>query len=142
MKSLILLNWARAIQARFILVECRKSGTSRLYSLPQATSNSVRSIAAPARGLGLKLSKHEAILVTTQVVEKIGVPRPIRLKVRPEGHQVPIEQILDATMKLTLLHHGALKPPRLPMLLHGADRLADLRLNGVYVPECDRQFWL
>lgn len=137
-----LLNWARAIQARFILVECRKSGTSRLYSLPQATSNSVRSIAAPARGLGLKLSKHEAILVTTQVVEKIGVPRPIRLKVRPEGHQVPIEQILDATMKLTLLHHGALKPPRLPMLLHGADRLADLRLNGVYVPECDRQFWL
>lgn len=137
-----LLNWARAIQARFILVECRKSGTSRLYGLPQATSNSVRRITAPTRGLGLKLSKHEAILVTTQVVEKIGVPRPIRLTVRPEGHQVPIEQILDATLKLTLLHHGALKPPRLPMLLHGADRLADLRLNGVYVPECDRQFWL
>ncbi|MCU0549134.1 MAG: hypothetical protein MUC48_07280 [Leptolyngbya sp. Prado105] len=136
-----LLNWARAIQSRFILVECRKSGTSRLYNLPQAVSG-LRSITAPTRGLGLKLSQNEAILVTTQVVERIGVPRPIRLTVRPEGHQVLIEQVLDATLKMTLLHHGALKPPRLPMLLHGADRLADLRLNGVYVPECDRQFWL
>jgi argonaute-like protein implicated in RNA metabolism and viral defense len=90
----------------------------------------------------LKLSSHEAILVTTQVSDRIGVPRPIRLTVRPEGHSAAIEQIMDATLKLTLLHHGALKPPRLPMLLHGADRLADLRLNGVYVLECDRQFWL
>ena len=49
---------------------------------------------------------------------------------------------IDATLKMTLLHHGALKPPRLPMLLHGADRLADLRLNGICVPECNRQFWL
>ncbi len=137
-----LLNWARAIQSRFILVECRKSGTSRLYGLPQSASSSGRSITAPTRGLGLRLSKHEAVLVTTQVIERIGVPRPIRLTVRPEGYQVQIEQILDATLKLTLLHHGALRPPRLPMLLHGADRLADLRLNGVYVPECDRQFWL
>lgn len=138
-----LLNWAGAIQAQFILVECRKSGTSRLYGLPQAPFGlSSRSITAPTRGLGLKLSKNEAILVTTQVGEKIGVPRPIRLTVRPEGLQVPIEQMLDATLKFTLLHHGALKPPRLPMLLHGADRLADLRLNGVYIPECDRQFWL
>ncbi len=137
-----LLNWARAIQSRFILVECRKSGTSKLYGLQRLASTTHRSITSPTRGLGLKLSKHEAILVTTQVIEKIGVPRPLRLTVRPEGYQVQIEQILDATLKLTLLHHGALKPPRLPMLLHGADRLADLRLNGVYVPECDRQFWL
>ena len=137
-----LLNWAKAIRSRFILVECRKSGTSRLYNLPQSRSEGGRSIAAPTRGLGLKLSSHEAILVTTQVSGKIGVPRPIRLTVRAEGHPAPIEQIMDATLKMTLLHHGALKPPRLPMLLHGADRLADLRLHGVYVPECDRQFWL
>ncbi|MFQ3638233.1 MAG: Piwi domain-containing protein [Cyanobacteriota bacterium] len=136
-----LLNWAAAIQARFILVECRKSGTARLYSLLQPIAG-VRSIAAPTRGLGLKLSSHEAILVTTQVSDRIGVPRPIRLTIRPEGHPASIDQIMDATLKLTLLHHGALKPPRLPMLLHGADRLADLRLNGVYVPEYNRQFWL
>jgi argonaute-like protein implicated in RNA metabolism and viral defense len=136
-----LLNWARAIQSRFILVECRKSGAPRLYGLPQSASVK-GSIAAPPRGLGLKISSREAILVTTQVGEKIGVPRPIRLTIRAEGEPASIEQIMDATLKLTLLHHGALKPPRLPILLHGADRLADLRLHGVYVPECDRQFWL
>jgi hypothetical protein len=137
-----LLSWAKAIQARFILVECRKSGTSRLYNLPQSLSEGGRRIAASTRGLGLKLSSNEAILVTTQVADRIGVPRPIRLTVRSEGHSVPIEQIMEATLKLTLLHHGALKPPRLPMPLHGADRLADLWLNEVYVPECARQFWL
>jgi argonaute-like protein implicated in RNA metabolism and viral defense len=138
-----LLNWASAIKSRFVLVECRKSGVPRLYSLPQKLAGqSSRYIKAPARGLSLKLSRNEAILVTTQVIERIGVPRPLRLTVHPEGHPVPIEQILDATLKMTLLHHGALKPPRLPILLHGADRLAGLRLNGVYVPECDRQFWL
>jgi hypothetical protein len=136
-----LLAWAKAIQARFILVECCKSGTSRLYNLPQQASIGERRIAPPTRGLGLKLSSYEAILVTTQVSEKIGVPRPIRLTVRAEGHPASIEQIMDVTLKLTLLHQGALKPPRLPMLLHGADRLADLRLNGVYISECDRQFW-
>lgn len=137
-----LLNWAKAIQSQFILVECRKSGTSRLYNLSRSMLERGRSIAAPTRGLGLKLSSHEAILVTTQVSDRIGVPRPLRLTVRSEGYPASIEQIMDATLKLTLLHHGALKPPRLPMLLHGADRLADLRLNGVYMPECDRQFWL
>jgi hypothetical protein len=137
-----LLNWAAAIQSRFILVECRKSGTSRLYNLQRLFSEGRRSIAAPTHGLGLKLSNREAILVTTQVADRIGVPRPIRLTVRPEGHPASIEQVMDATLKLTLLHHGALKPPRLPMVLHGADRLAGLRLNGIYVPECDRQFWL
>jgi hypothetical protein len=49
---------------------------------------------------------------------------------------------MDATLKLTLLHHNALKPRRLSMLLHGAEQLAELRLNGVYGTECDRRFWL
>lgn len=135
-----LLTWADAIDARFILVECRKSGAPRLYRLVQQSGT--WSIAAPDRGLALRLSQREAILVTTKVSEKIGVARPLRITIRPEGYQVPIDDVLDATLKLTLLHHGALHPPRLPILLHGADRLSNLRLNGVYLAECDRQFWL
>ena len=55
-----------------------------------------------------------------------------------------MRRAIDATLKLTLLHHGALKTPRLPMPLHGADRMAYLRLNGIYPSflEGDRQFWL
>ena len=131
-----LAEWGEALGANFILIECCKSGCPRLYNL------SNKRLQAPDRGIALKLSDREAILVTTKVTPKIGVPRPIRLNIRPEGHQVPIEAVLETTLKLTLLHYGALKPPKLPVVLHGADRLAALRLRGIYLVEMFRQFWL
>lgn len=60
-----LLAWANAIGARFILVECRKSGAPRLYRLVQQSGTWL--IAAPDRRLALRLSQREAILVTTKV---------------------------------------------------------------------------
>jgi hypothetical protein len=133
-----LLDRANAIDARFILVECRKSQIPRLY-------NSLdRNLMPPTRGLALKLSSHEAIVVTTQVDTNVGLARPLRLNIRLEGHSVSIESVVEATLKLTLLHHGALKSPRLPMPLYGADRIADLLLKRISpsVLEGDRQFWL
>jgi hypothetical protein len=133
-----LLDRASAINARFILVECRKSQTPRLYNLVD------KNLTPPIQGLTLKLSSREALVVTTQVDANVGLARPLRLNVRPEGEQATIESVVDATLKLTLLHHGALKAPRLPMPLYGADRMADLRLKGIYpsILEGDRQFWL
>jgi len=133
-----LIKRANAISAKFILVECRKSGAPRLYGL------NGKSLIAPEVGLALKLSPYDAILVTTKVPPSIGVPRPLRLTVRKEGFPASIESVVDTTLKLTLLHHGALKPPRVPMPIYGADRMAYLKLNGIYpsVLEGDRQFWL
>ncbi len=91
------------------------------------------------------MSSREAILVTTEVKRQMGLARPLRLTIREEGKQVSIETVIDTTLKLTLLHHGALKTPRLPMPLHGADKMAGLRLKGIYpsgMLEGDRQFWL
>jgi argonaute-like protein implicated in RNA metabolism and viral defense len=132
------LSIAELIKSRFILVECRKSQIPRLYNF------SNKSLSEPPRGLSLKLSSREAIVVTTEVKENMGLSRPLRLNIRPEGYQVSIESVIDTTLKLTLLHHGALKTPRLPMPLHGADRMAELRLKGIYpsLLEGDRQFWL
>lgn len=133
------LERAEAIDAKFILVECIKSGTPRLYQLDKN-----KNLTAPPKGLALKLSSTEAILVTTQMSAYIGIPRPLRLKIHPDGKQAKIEDVIDTTLKLTLLHHGALKSPRLPMPLHGADKMAGLRLKGIYpsILEDDRQFWL
>lgn len=133
-----LLERASAINAQLILVECIKSGVPRLYHLSQ------KILAAPDIGLALRLSPREAILVTTKVSPNVGLARPLRLRIHELGHQVPIEQVVETTLKLTLLHHGALKTPRLPMPLHGADRMAYLRINGIYpsMLEGDRQFWL
>jgi Piwi domain len=134
-----LADWAAAIEAKFILIECCKSGCPRLYNLLGTESPYIQ---APDRGTALKLSDREAIMVTTKVEQKIGVPRPIRLKIRPEGHQVSIDDVLETTLKLTLLHYGSLKSPKLPVMLHGADRIAGLRLRGVYLSQMRRQPWL
>lgn len=134
-----LVEWAKAIGSKFILVECKKSGNPRLYNLNQ------RVVTAPTQGLALRLSSREAVLVTTKVPDSVGLSRPLRLTVHPKGHQASIESVVETTLKLTLLHHGALKEPRLPMPLFGSDRIAYLRLNGIYPTSMlmgDRQFWL
>ncbi|MDB9419489.1 Piwi domain-containing protein [Microcystis aeruginosa CS-563/04] len=133
-----LLARARAINAKLILVECYKTGIPRLYNLEQKQIN------APSKGLAFALSKREVILITSQVSEQIGVPRPLRLKVHELGEPVDLKQLVDTTLKLTLLHYGSLKEPRLPIPLYGADAIAYRRLQGIYpsLLEDDCQFWL
>jgi hypothetical protein len=61
-----------------------------------------------------------------------------------DGEQASLENLIDATLKLTLLHHGSLQDPRLPIPLYGADIIAYRRLQGIYPSRLDgdRQFWL
>ena len=131
---------AKAIDSKFILVECYKTGIPRLYNLIKKV------VTAPTQGLALCLSSGEVVLVSTKLVsENMGLPYPLRLKVLPdEGQQVSIKSVVETTLKLTLLHHGALKEPRLPIPLFGADRIAYRRLQGIYPGTLigDRQFWL
>ena len=145
-----IMAWGQAIGSKFILVECAKSQIPRLYNLSiqeiqrNNQTEKISKLQAPTRGLALKLSPREAILVTTEVSEKVGVPRPLRLKVIEEGLSADIETIVDITLKLILLHHGALKDPRLPVPLFGADRIAYRSLQGIYPGdlEGDIQYWL
>lgn len=91
------------------------------------------------------MSAREVILVTTELNSaKIGLPLPLRLRIHEQGHQVSLESLVEATLKLTLLHHGSLNEPRLPIPLFGSDRMAYRRLQGIYpgLLEGDRQFWL
>lgn len=129
---------AKAINSKLILVECKKSGIPRLYQVRDQI------IDKPPQGLTLKLSEKEAIVVTTDVYSNVGLARPLRLTIHEKGEQVKIEDIVDTTLKLTLLHYGAMQTTRLPMPLYGADKMANLRLKGVYSPqlEGDKQFWL
>lgn len=143
---------AKAIKSNFILVECTKSQIPRLYNLVEKVvidseeEKTVTVLTAPTKGLALRLSSHEVILVTTAVKsEKMGLPYPLRLKVIPdEGQYVSIDSLVEATLKLTLLHHGALKEPRLPVPLYGSDIIAYRRLQGISpgALDGDRQFWL
>ncbi len=133
-----LIEWSQAINAEFILVECVKSQIPRLYNFAD------QNLIEPTRGLALELSSREVILVTTQVAKSVGLSRPLRLKIREEGASVNLKALVDTTLKLTLLHHGSLKDPRLPIPLFGADRIAYRRLQGIYPGELegDKQYWL
>ena len=133
-----LLQWAEAIQAKFIFVECFESDVTRL------DSSSEKLLDPMNLGVAFRLSSLEAISVITKVCPDAGVARPMILSVHEDGHLAAIEQVLDATQKLTLLQHGALKTPHLPMPLHNTRPMAYLRLNGIYptLIEGDRQFWL
>ena len=143
-----LLAWAKAINAKFILVESRKSQIPRLFNLGKETgfdggSHSLK-IMQPDRGLLLKLSDREGILVTTEVSDAVGLARPLRLSIHPAGYSATIEDVADVTLKLTLLHHGSLKQPRTPMPIFAADQMAYRRLQGIYPMNLqgDKQFWL
>ncbi len=138
-----LLQWAEAIGCKLILIECRKSNIPRLHNVVN------KSINAPEKGLALRISSREAVLVTTQVIEKMGLALPLRLTVILGNHGVlispPIEQVIETTLKLTLLHYGSLKMPRLPKPVYGAHKMAKLRLRGIYPSsklEGDCEFWL
>jgi hypothetical protein len=75
----------------------------------------------------------------------MGLPNPLRVKILlDEGQNVSIESLVETTLKLTLLHHGSLKEPRLPIPLFGSDRIAYRRLQGIAPGSLtgDRQFWL
>ncbi len=75
----------------------------------------------------------------------MGLPVPLRLKIVDSGGlKITITDLVNTTLKLTLLHHGSLKAPRLPIPLFGSDRIAYRRLQGIYpgISEGDRQFWL
>lgn len=97
---------------------------------------------SPPKGISLKLSAREVILVATHVPAKIGVPRPLRLRIRELGTQANLNDLIDATLKLTLLHYGSLKDPRLPIPLYTSDAIAYRRLQGTapWSDDGDRQF--
>ncbi|MCJ8282289.1 MAG: hypothetical protein MJK14_21250 [Rivularia sp. ALOHA_DT_140] len=138
-EAIHLKEWAEVISSKFILFECYKSGIPRLYNWNGQV------IKAPTKGLALRLSSREVILITTEVKsENMGLPDPLRLRIHEAGHLVSIEDLVETTLKLTLLHYGSLKPPRLPVPLYGSDIMAYRRLQGIYPGSLDgdRQFWL
>ncbi|MBO1348338.1 MAG: stem cell self-renewal protein Piwi [Hormoscilla sp. GUM202] len=70
-----LVKWQKAIDSKFILVECIKDGVPRLYNLNQKV------LTAPKKGLALRKSLREAIVITTEVSANVGLARPLRLTV-------------------------------------------------------------
>ena len=86
----------------------------------------------------------DAVEETEAVVEDAVEDVVDEIEDTPEDVEDAIEAVAETTLKLTLLHHGSLNEPRLPIPLFGSDRIAYRRLQGIYPGslEGDCQFWL
>jgi len=113
--------------AEFYLVEVIKSGAPRIYS--------------EKKGIWVKISENEAYLLTTRQTQ--GTPVPIIVRLPEIYEDFSIEDAVISITSMTLLHWGSIKPPRLPVTTHYADKIGQFLLEGIisdleeYIP-----FWL
>jgi hypothetical protein len=113
--------------AEFYLVEVIKSGAPRIYS--------------EKKGTWVKINENEAYLLTTSRTQ--GTPVPIIARLPEIYEDFSIKDAVISITSMTLLHWGSIKPPRLPVTTHYADKIGQFLLEGIisdlegYIP-----FWL
>jgi hypothetical protein len=131
----VLQNWAKEIGAVFYLVEIIKSDNPRIYRMLQGN------VQRPSKGDFFKLNDYEAFLVSSLPPSKEDTPHP--LHIRTDG-SILIEDAIHSVLALTLLHHGSLRPPRLPVTTHYSDRMSYMLLRGIRPKnlEGSNPFWL
>lgn len=129
-----LLSLATEMESSFHLVEVIKSGAPRLYRRSFE-------IERPTKGSIFKVNEREALVVSTLPIHKNSTPRP--LQIRTQG-DLTIEQAVHSVLAMTLLHHGSMLAPRLPVTLHYSDKIAYLALRGIKPNRLDGDipFWM
>lgn len=131
-----LIKWRNQIGTKFYFVEVIKSGTPRLYA-----SQNTEIVRAP-KGSIFKLSETEALLVSSEFLASFkATPQPVRVRTHSP---FSLEHALHSVLSLTLLHYGSLRPPRLPVTTHYADKISSIAVKGLKPEALDgaRPFWL
>jgi hypothetical protein len=131
-------GWEAEVDATFYPVEIMRQGVPRLYALQAGRIES-----AP-RGTIFRLSATEAFLLASSSPFD-ATPQPLHLRADPA---LTIETAVRSVLDFSLLHYGALKPPKLPVTTHNADFIADgiqrglLLRDGAHEFETALPFWL
>ncbi len=131
-----MLKWGDDINPTFHFVEIIKSGNPRLYAINE--NNKI--INAP-KGSIFKLSDTEALLITSDFPDKMGTPRPLKIRTHSS---LSLEFALNSVLSLTLLHYGSERPPRLPVTTYYADQISTFASRGLRPQSTDGNipFWL
>lgn len=131
-----LMEWGNQIGATFNFVEVIKSRNPRLYG-----RRNKETIKVPKGGI-MKLSETEALLVSSELSPSFkATPQPIQVRTHPP---FPLEHALHSVLSLTLLHHGSIRFPRLPVTIHYADKICSMAAKGLKPDTRDGAipFWL
>ena len=126
---------ASDIDSTFHLVEIRKQGAPRLYRHDGKTIQA-------KKGDHLRLDDRTAVLVSSLPPFSGSTARPLHIKVRSDD--LSIEEAMHSVLSLSLMHHGSVRPPRLPVTLHYSDSIAGRIQKGIRPPEQKgtQPYWL
>jgi hypothetical protein len=123
----VLKELGEKLGAKFYLVEVIKSGAPRIYS--------------EKKGTWVKIDENKAYLLTTRRTQ--GTPVPIIVRLPEIYEDFSIEDAVISITSMTLLHWGSIKPPRLPVTTHYADKIGQFLLEGIISNlEGNIPFWL
>jgi len=115
------------LKTKFYLVEVKKSGAPRIYS--------------EKKGTWIRINENEAYLLTTS--RTLGTPVPIIVRLPETYEDFSIEDAVISITSMTLLHWGSIKPPRLPVTTHYADKIGQFLLEDIISNlEGNIPFWL
>lgn len=123
----VLKELEKNLGKKFYLVEVIKSGAPRIYS--------------EKKGTWIRINENEAYLLTTS--RTLGTPLPIIVRLPESYEDFSIEDAVISITSMTLLHWGSIKPPRLPVTTHYADKIGQFLLEGIISDlEGNIPFWL
>lgn len=97
-------------------------GSPRLYNFVG------KKIEMPPRGSAFIISEREALLVSGGAPPN-ATPQPLHIR---SHAPLKLSQVMDSVMTMSLLHHGALKIPKLPVTLSMSDEWADGVERGLF----------
>lgn len=121
-----LREMGQEMDATFHLVEVRKQGAPRLYA---AAGDGV---SQPPKGSYFRINDRVAYVVSSPPPFSGSTARPLHIRVRSDD--LTIEDAIHSVLSFTLMHHGSVRPPRLPVSLHYSDNVAGRLQNGIRPP--------
>lgn len=130
---------AEAINAKFIFVEITKRGACRLFH--QYKEGETIGLQKPPQYLIFKHSEKQVTIVTTK--PPTGLSQPIRITIREEGIIPALNDVIEAVIKLCLLHHGSYTEAGIPMPIFASDKIGYKSLKGLSHVQGtgERQWW-
>ena len=129
-------EWGKRYNANFLFIEVNKRNQPRLYRNKNGT------ITKPEKGDYMLINDKEAIMVSSLPPFDGGTPAPLRIRVVESA--INIKQAMLSVLQLTDLHYGSLLSPKLPVVIHFSDIIADMARKGIFpkYPEGDVPYWL
>lgn len=113
----------KEMDATFHLVEVRKQGAPRLYASCEDD------VTQAAKGSHFRIDDRVAYVVSSPPPFSGSTARPLHIRVRSDD--LTIEQAIHSVLSFTLMHHGSVRPPRLPVSLHYSDDVASRLQSGI-----------